>query len=249
MSQKRNENEDTMRHAFIPRCGGIRLLAALLPLCICLWLAGCGTKLPDSGSLPSVTVGEHTPFYLEVSTEDIQKKGLRTDGLAPAIEQQLLSVDGMKLADKPGPGTLAVRVDVRDIYLAGTTGKNYLKTAGTAIGSLIIGAVVGGVAGTLYSLDKAPCFTFIPGAVAGAVLGAGLGVIIGTDVSDPKEIWAMRAGVGMAWHVTPDTLEEIVVSSGPDGVASRKDTTGILEHELARRISEAITPLPSPGPK
>ena len=51
----------------------------------------------------------------------------------------------------------------------------------------------------------------------------------------------------MAWHGTPDSLEEIVVSTGNGGASSREEATGMLEHELARRISKAIATLPQPS--
>lgn len=123
--------------------GCLRPLFALLAACFCLFLTGCGARLPDSGTLPTVTVAKNTPFYLEVSAEEIRKKGVRADGLTPAIKRQLLTIDGMEAARCPGPGTLAVRVEVRDISLTGTTGPNSLKAVGVTAASLTVGAVAG----------------------------------------------------------------------------------------------------------
>ncbi len=226
----------------------LRPFLALLTACCCLFLPGCGTKLPDSGSLPSVAVGEDTPFYLEVSTEDIQKKGLRAEGLAPAIEQQLLSVDGMKLADKPGPGTLAVRVDVREVYQAGKVRKNYLKRAGKVMAGAVVGALGGALFGATQVFDHCCCgdsSTFLLSTTAGALVGSVTGAALTMDDRDPGEIWAMRAGVGIAWDETPDTLEEIVVSTGTDGVSSREEAVDKLEGKLAQRINDAISVRPS----
>lgn len=111
--------------AFPATTSALRRNAFFLLLFCCLCLAGCASKLPDSGSLESVAVRKETPFYLDVSAERVQEKGMCPDGLAAAIEKRLLTVDGMKAVDQPGPGTLVVRVDVRELYLAGMTRKNY----------------------------------------------------------------------------------------------------------------------------
>ena len=120
-----------------------------------LLLAGCGPKLPDSGSLDPVEVRKETPFYLDVSAEMVQEQGICADGLAAAIEKRLLTVDGMKPADKPGPGALTVRVDVRDVYRPGRTRKNYLKSAGAAIALATLGTVGGAVTGA-FSAPTVP---------------------------------------------------------------------------------------------
>lgn len=233
----------------VRKCLCLRPLLALLVGCFCLFLPGCGAKLPDSGTLPSVTVPKDTSYYLEVSTEEVQKKGLPVDGLTAAIKEQLQTAGEMEAASGPGPGTLAVRVDVRDIYLAGRTSKNYLTTVGSTTVSLTVGAVLGAVVGAAHGLMNSVCFCIAPSAIAGAVLGAAtgatLGYVMSADSRETKEIWAMRAGVGMAWHDTPDTLEEVVVSTGPDGVSSRTEVVPMLEKALAQRIRAALMSTPA----
>lgn len=229
----------------------LRPLLALLVGCFCLFLTGCGAKLPDSGTLPPVTVAKNTPFHLDVSTEEVRKKGVRIEGLSPAIEKQLLTIDGMEAAGGPGPGTLSVRVEVRDISLAGTTSANHLKTAGVTLAALTVGAVAGAAVGAYYGLTNPFCFCVAPGAIAGAALGAAAGAAAGLalslDDAEAGEIWAMRAGVGMAWDGRPETLEEIVVSTGPDGVHSRASVLPALEKALAQRIRDALMPPASPS--
>lgn len=228
----------------IRKCVCLRLLLALLVGCFCLCLPGCGAKLPDSGTIPPVTVAKDTSYHLEVSTEEVRKKGMRVEGLTSAISEQLQTAGGMEAAGGPGSGTLAVRVDVRDIYLAGTTSKNYVPTVVSTTVALTVGAVVGAVVGAAHGLVNSACFCIVPSAIAGAVLGAATGATLGyvhsEDSRETKEIWAMRAGVGMTWHHTPDTLEEVVVSTGPDGVSSRTAVVPMLEKALAQRIREAL---------
>ena len=140
-------------------------------------------------------------------------------------------------------------MDVRDIYLAGRTSKNYLTTVGSTTVSLTVGAVLGAVVGAAHGLMNSVCFCIAPSAIAGAVLGAAtgatLGYVMSADSRETKEIWAMRAGVGMAWHDTPDTLEEVVVSTGPDGVSSRTEVVPMLEKALAQRIRAALMSTPA----
>lgn len=83
------------------------------------------------------------------------------------------------------------------------------------------------------------------GGVLGAATGATLDYVMSEDSREAKEIWAMRAGVGMAWHGRPDTLEEVVVSTGADGVSSRTDVVPALEKALAQRIREALMSTPA----
>ena len=232
----------------VRKYAGLRHLIVLLTACS-LFLSGCGAKLPDSGTIPSVTVAKDTLFTLEISTEEVQKKGMRVDGLTAAIKEQFRTAGGVEAANGPGPGTLAVRVDVRDIYLAGMTRKNYLTTVGATAVALTVGAVLGTVVGAAHGLMNSACFCIAPSAIAGGVLGAAtgatLGYVMSEDSREAKEIWAMRAGVGMAWHGRPDTLEEVVVSTGADGVSSRTDAVPALEKALAQRIREALMSTPA----
>ena len=153
MHEKRNEDEDTMRHAFIPQCGGIRLLAALLPLCICLWLTGCGAR-PDSGTLTPTRVDENTAFYL-----DISGKGVNADDLKYTIMGYIQSDAGLSMADAPGPDVLVIRVDVREIFAAGSSSLDARETLGTTATGVMLGTLVGGLAGGR----------------SGALIGAGVG--------------------------------------------------------------------------
>lgn len=214
----------------------------LLAICCVVLLAGCGAKLPDSGSLKPVTVRKDTPFYLDVSADVVEEKGMCSDSLASAIEKQLLSIDGMNPADSPGPGTLVVRVDVRDLYLAGMTRKNYLTSAGAALAFATVGTVGGAVTGGaqesgLFESSSDTVF----GATIGAMIGAVSGLVYGFSRGDQKDIWAVRAGVGMAWGEKPEKLEELVVSTGTKGPDSCEEAAGYLEERLAQRIRDAVT--------
>lgn len=147
----------------------------------------------------------------------------------------------MKPADKPGPGALTVRVDVRDVYQAGRTRKNYLKSAGAAIALATLGTVGGAVTGAFNAPHCSDTATSTAlGDFIGAASGATSGFVYGLSLGEPKEIWAIRAGVGVAWDEQPDTLEEIVVSTGKDGAGSRKEAIPLIGRRLAERICEAI---------
>ncbi len=193
-------------------------------------------------SLSSVSVRKETPFYLDVSAERGEEMGMCSDSLASAIEKRLLTVDGMKAVDQPGPGTLVVRVDVRDLYLAGMTRKNYLKSAGAALAFATVGTVGGAIAG---GAQEAGFFDTssdtVLGATIGGLVGAVSGLVYGFSMSNQKEIWAVRAGVGLAWDEQPEQLEELVVSTGTTGPDSSEEAAGYLEERLAQRIRDAIT--------
>lgn len=220
---------------------GRRPIAALFVLCLCLFLPGCGAKLPDRGTLPPVTAGRDTPYYLEVSRQDGP-----ADGLAALIRENIRRSGGLKEVGSPGPGTLTVRVNVEEVFLAGPAGVGLLeglKDTGLFLLSGILAAGIFLIAGC-YGLapDVGVALPLVVGALTGMVVG-----ISSSVESWSNDVWAIRAGVGMAWDRTPETLEEIVVSTGRGGARSRKAAAPMLERELARRISEAITTLP-PSP-
>lgn len=227
--------------AFPAKSSTLRRNFVFLLLFCGLCLAGCATKLPDSGSLEPVRIGKETPFYLDVSAECVEEKGMCSDGLAAAIEKRLLTVDGMKAVDQPGPGTLVVRVDVREFYLAGMTRKNYLKSAGAALAFATVGTVGGAVTGGAQEADLFDSSSdTILGATIGAMIGAVSGLVYGFSMGDQKDIWAVRAGVGMAWDEKPEKLKELVVSTGTRGPGSSEEAAGYLEERLAQRIRDAI---------
>lgn len=203
-------------------------LPACLPLCFCLlcvWLclAGCGARLPDRGSLTPVRAGRDSAFRLEVSGRWVD-----TAALTAAIREGLQRKSIMRPADSADAHTLMVKVEVREMFRAGTVSSERLDwpfdgdavrratKAGPLIGSAI-GIVEGFEAGSLYS----------PG-------------------GSERVIWAMRVAVGMAPGRTPDKLEEIVVSTGKDGAASRKEAIPLIGRHLAERICEALEPEPAP---
>ena len=223
------------------RYAGQRPIATLLVLCLCLFLPGCGAKLPDSGTLPTVAAGRNTPYYLEVTGQ-----GISTDGLVAAIRERIHQSGGLREVGSPGPGTLTIRVNVEEIFLAGPAGVGFVDGLKTTVVTLLIGILAAGVyivAGSAgYVLDLGLVFPV----AAGTLLGLGAGIGISAD-SWSKDVWAIRAGVGMAWHGTPEKLEAIVVSTGRDGAGSREEAIRILERELARRISESISTLPQPS--
>ena len=210
-----------MRRFSLSQRIGRHVLTALLPLCICLCLTGCGAR-PDSGSLSATRVDEKTAFYL-----DISGKGINADELKYTIMGYIQSDAGLSMADAPGPDVLVIRVDVREIFAAGSSSMDARETLGTTATGVMLGTLVGSLAGGRS------------GALIGAGLGAATGVGVSALDSRTKTTWAMRAGVGMARGKTPDTLEELVVSA--DGVSSREEALPVLQDNLAQRISQAIT--------
>ena len=48
----------------------------------------------------------------------------------------------------------------------------------------------------------------------------------------------------MAWDEQPDTLEEVVVSTGSKGVRTHEEAVSRLEARLAQRIGRAFTARP-----
>lgn len=200
----------------------LRNLPAILTALCCLLLAGCGASRPDSGRLEPVRVDENTAFYL-----DISGAGINAEDLKYTIMGYLQSDTGMSMADAPGPGTLVVRVDVREIFPVGSSSMDARETLGTTATGVMLGTLVGGLAGGRS------------GALIGAGVGAATGVGVSALDSRTKTLWALRAEVGMALNKAPDRLEELVVSA--DGVSSRAEALPTLQDKLAQRISAAVT--------
>lgn len=210
-----------MRTPFLRKSPGPRLFPLLLALCLCLHLAGCGASRPDGGSLTPVRVGEDTAFYLDVSGS-----GINAEDLKYTVMGYLQSDTGMSMADSPGPDTLMVRVEVREIFPAGSSSMDARETLGTTTTGILLGTLVGGLAGGRS------------GALIGAGVGAATGIGVSALDSRTKTLWAMRAQVGLAHGKKPDKLEEVVVST--DGVSSRDEALPTLQDKLAQRISAAV---------
>lgn len=210
-----------MRTPFLRKSPGPRLFPLLLALCLCLHLAGCGASRPDGGSLTPVRVGEDTAFYLDVSGS-----GINAEDLKYTVMGYLQSDTGMSMADSPGPDTLMVRVEVREIFPAGSSSMDARETLGTTATGVMLGTLVGSLAGGRN------------GALIGAGVGAATGIGVSALDSRTKTLWAMRAQVGLAHGKKPDKLEEVVVSA--DGVSSREEALPTLQDKLAQRISAAV---------
>lgn len=136
--------------ARVRKYAGLRHLIVLLTAC-CLFLSGCGAKLSDSGTIPSVTIAKDTPFTLEVSTEEVQKRGMRVDGLTVAIQEQLQTAGGVEAANGPGPGTLAVCFDDHGSHGCCPDG----------------GRRAGDCGGGRHGLMNSACCCIVPSAIAG----------------------------------------------------------------------------------
>lgn len=207
--------------SFPAKTSAPRRSAFFLLLLCCLLLAGCGAR-PDSGSLAPVRVDADTMFYL-----DISGGGINAEDLKYTIMGYLQSDTGMSMADAPGPDVLAIRVDVQEIFAAGSSSLDARETLGTTATGVLLGTLVGGLAGGRS------------GALIGAGVGAATGVGVSALDSRTKATWALRAQVGMARGKAPDKLEEVVVSA--DGVSSRAEALPTLQDKLAQRISAAVT--------
>lgn len=212
-----------LRNSGIPRL----LLALLLSLCLCL--PGCGARLPDDGSLTSVAADENSVLYLDVSGKDVD-----AGKLSAAIRQGIEHGSAMRFADGVEAQTLVVKVEVRDMFQSGTVGFSPVGWLGSTFGGALAGLAFGALAGAYTETS--------------ALLGAGVGMVVGfvggssyALANAEREIWAVRAGVGMATGRTPDRLEEIVVSTGEDGVASRKEAIPEIGRRLAERIRAVIS--------
>ena len=120
------------------------------------------------------------------------------------------------------------------MFQAGTVGFSPVGWLGSTVGGALAGLAFGALVGAYTETS--------------ALLGAGVGMVVGVVggssyalAQADREIWAVRAGVGMATGRTPDRLEEIVVSSGEDGVASREEAIPQIGRRLAERIREVIS--------
>ncbi|HJA78496.1 hypothetical protein [uncultured Desulfovibrio sp.] len=217
-----------MRNRLMRNHDILRLLLVLL-LILCLCLPGCGSKLPDGGSLTSVAADEDSSLYLDVSGKDVD-----AGKLSAAIRQGIEHNSVMRPVDNPDEKTLVVKVEVRDMFQAGTVGFSPVGWLGSTVGGALAGLAFGALVGAYTETS--------------ALLGAGVGMVVGVVggssyalAQADREIWAVRAGVGMATGRTPDRLEEIVVSSGEDGVASREEAIPQIGRRLAERIREVIS--------
>lgn len=163
--------------ARVRKYAGLRHLIVLLTAC-CLFLSGCGAKLSDSGTIPSVTIAKDTPFTLEVSTEEVQKRGMRVDGLTAAIQEQLQTAGGVEAANGPGPGTLAVCFDDHGSHGCCPDG----------------GRRAGDCGGGRPRPDELRLLLHRPerhcGGVLGAATGATLGHVMSEGSREAREIWA-----------------------------------------------------------
>lgn len=214
-----------MRKSVVP-C----FLFALLPLLLFLSLPGCGARLPDDGSLSSVAADEDCTLYVDVSGRDVD-----AGKLSAAVRQGIEHSSAMRFADGVEAQTLVVKVEVRDLFQAGTVGFSPVGWLGGTFGGALAGLAFGALAGAVTETSA------LLGAAAGMVVGFVGGGSYALAQAD-REIWAVRAGVGMATGRTPDRLEEIVVSTGEDGVASREEAIPAIGRRLAERIREAISP-------
>ena len=217
-----------MRNRLMRNHDILRLLLVLL-LILCLCLPGCGSKLPDGGSLTSVAADEDSSLYLDVSGKDVD-----AGKLSAAIRQGIEHNSVMRPVDNPDEKTLVVKVEVRDMFQAGTVGFSPVGWLGSTVGGALAGLAFGALVGAYTETS--------------ALLGAGVGMVVGVVggssyalAQADREIWAVRAGVGMATGRMPDRLEEIVVSSGEDGVASREEAIPQIGRRLAERIREVIS--------
>lgn len=217
-----------MRKSAVPRS----LFALSLILLLFLSLPGCGARLPDSGSLTSVEADEDSSLYLDVSSHDTKADaGVLTAVISGDMRQSSV----MRFADGVEAQTLVVKVEVRDMFRAGTVGFSPVGWLGSTFGGALAGLAFGALAGAVTETSA------LLGATAGMVVGFVGGGSYALAQAD-REIWAVRAAVGMATGRTPDRLEEIVVSTGEDGVTSRKEAIPAIGRRLAERIREAISP-------
>ena len=204
-----------------------RLLALLLVFCLCL--PGCGARLPDDGSLTSVEADEDNALYLDVSGKEVD-----AGKLSAAVRQGIEHSSVMRSVDNPDEETLVVKVEVRDMFQAGTVGFSPVGWLGSTFGGALAGLAFGALAGAVTETSA------LLGAAAGMVVGFVGGSSYALAQAD-REIWAVRVGVGMATGRTPDKLEEIVVSTGEDGVGSREEAIPQIGRRLAERIREVIS--------
>lgn len=206
-------------------------LSALLFLCLGLWLPGCGVRLPDSGTLPPLRAYADGPLHIEVTG-----KGMGRNALAAAIWQELQPLGGEKRPQVsiPDAKTLVVSVEIEDVVRVGPAGMGLLDSLlHIGAGAILFGTIMG-------VLSAVVCSCAAPGAIGGALAGAAIALDMAV-ASWSNDLWAMRVRVGMALGEAPDTLTELVISTGEEGAASREQARRKLEARLARLIQEAVS--------
>ena len=148
-----------MRNRLMRNHDILRLLLVLL-LILCLCLPGCGSKLPDGGSLTSVAADEDSSLYLDVSGKDVD-----AGKLSAAIRQGIEHNSVMRPVDNPDEKTLVVKVEVRDMFQAGTVGFSPVGWLGSTVGGALAGLAFGALVGAYTETS--------------ALLGAGVGMVVG----------------------------------------------------------------------
>ena len=198
-----------------------RLLCALM-LVLCLGLPGCRAGSPDKGSLSPVRADRSGAFHLEVSGRWVD-----IEALSAAISETMQRGSIMRPADDVDAQTLVVKVEVREMFRAGTVKDDSLGWLDRAFDDSL----------AKHAVDS--------GLVVGSALGMAAGIEAGKSYAlgnGTRIIWAMRLAVGMAPGRTPDKLEELVVSTGKEEAFSRKEAIPEIGRRLAERIGKAIVP-------
>lgn len=198
-----------------------RPLCALL-LVLCLGLPGCGAGSPDKGSLSPVRADRGGVFHLEVSGRWVD-----IEALSAAISETMQRGSVMRPADGVDAHTLVVKVEVREMFRAGTVKDDSPGWLDSAFDDCL----------ARHAVDS--------GLVLGSALGMAAGIEGGKTYAPGHGsgiIWAMRVAVGMARGRTPDKLEELVVSTGKKRSFSRKEAIPEIGRRLAERICKAIMP-------
>lgn len=199
-----------------PSASSLRFLLPLLLIC----LAGCAGRSTEAIPEPT-TVGEGlSVFVLAEGT------AMPAEDLAVAVTSCLQSECAFSAANDIEDADRVVRLRVRHIRLQSAArgldaGRIFHLGALGAMLGVTVGAIAGGRAGALV----------------GAAAGAGAGVTASAaDGGVRKEVWELRALLGVGTRRTPDEdeLSEITIQSGP--VAGRAEALPILEDGLARAV-------------
>ena len=178
------------------------LLVLLLSFCLCL--PGCAAKPPDKCWLTPTGLGDdYRSFYLDVSGTSETSED-EVNALRKCLREQI-DRGRWEVVDTPDENTVMVKVEMREMFRARKGCRfNPFRWVGTAIGGGIVGCVLGG---TLGAREVGP--------VRGALLGMGVGMLGGIcfAMESCQEIWAVRAGVGIALGRPPDELEEVIINN------------------------------------